>query len=205
MASLKDLHFSDVYGRRTLIIGDVNSGKTALTARLLEEAIVNVGLAKITVIDMAPNSTQFKGIKVGGLISDFLKEHPHLRLLTPNRKLHAPRIEGRTANHVLQLARTNAAIIDDLLQRYMSDPTSILFVNDVSIYLQTGNMNTLQKVVSLSDTFVGNSYSGLTLEDDNQSGLSQRERTGLAALKKIMDKVLTISSACIIEQDKIIK
>ena len=205
MAFLRDLRFSEAYKRRTLIIGDVGSGKTALTARLLEEAIMNFGVGKITVIDMAPGSVQFKGIKVGGLISDSLKKHARLRLLTPRLKLHAPRIEGRTADRVLQLARGNASIIDELLQRYISDPTPILFVNDVSIYLQAGNVNTLLKAVLLARTFVGNSYSGLTLEQDSQSDLSQRERTGLTALKKIMDKVLTINSACIIEQDRRIK
>jgi hypothetical protein len=202
---LKDLHFSELLERRTLIIGDVGSGKTTLTARLLEEAIMNFRVAKITVIDMAPRSVQFKGISIGGLISDSLKKYSHLRLFTPNLKLHAPRIEGRTADDVLQMARTNAAIIDELLQRYMSDPTPILFVNDASIYLQAGNMNALLKAVLLAQTFVGNSYSGLTLEDDNQSGLSQRERIGLTALKKIMDKVLTVSPACIIEQDRRVK
>jgi len=41
---------------------------------------------------------------------------------------------------------------------------------------------------------VANSYEGSALQDDQGSGVSRREREGLAVLKKAVDKVLTASS-----------
>jgi hypothetical protein len=202
--SLKDLHFSGVTGLKVLIEGDIGSGKTVLTARLLEEAVVVVGSAKITVIDMAPEPRQFKGVMVGGYLSDYVEGDHGFRTLAPNRKLRAPRIEGHTADEVLYLARMNASTIQELLETYLLDPTPVLFANDVSMYLQAGDAKILFKTVAMADTFVGNSYSGLTLEEDNESGLSRRERSGLAALKNIMDRVVTLSSAASITEENTI-
>ena len=195
MALLKDLHFSAINGLRILIVGNVGSGKTALTARLLDEAVAAIEPAKITVMDMAPKRQQFKGFMVGGSLTDYLRNSQDLRFLVPVRKLHAPRIEGHSLEEVLHLARTNATIIEEMLKAFLRDPTSVLFANDVSMYLQAGDASTLLKTVAVANTFVGNSYCGLTLEDDRQSGLSERERSGLAALKSAMDKVLNLSPA----------
>lgn len=192
---LKDLHFSAINGLRILIVGNVGSGKTALTARLLGEAVAAIEPAKITVIDMAPERQQFNEFVVGGSLNDYLRNNQGLRFLVPVRKLHAPRIEGRSSEEVLRLARTNATIIEELLKTFLRDPTPVLFANDVSMYLQAGDTKTLLKTVGLANTFVGNSYCGLSLEDDHQSGLSERERSGLVALKSAMDKVLTLSPA----------
>lgn len=191
---MKDLHFNQIKASRVLIIGDVGAGKTALTARLVEEAALQLGPDKVTVIDMAPERKRFKGFVIGGGIDIPLKKYPNLHLLKPSEKLHAPRIEERTADRVLQLAVSNAAIIEKLLHQYVHDPTPVLFMNDVSIYLQAGNLNRLTETIILADTFVGNAYSGTVLEDDNRSGLSQRERASLDSLKTIMDKVLALNS-----------
>jgi hypothetical protein len=162
---------------------------------LLDEAVATIEPAKITIIDMAPERQQFKGFTVGGSLTDYLKNGQDLRFLVPVQKLHPPRIEGHSSEEVLHLARTNATIIEELLKTFLRDPTPVLFANDVSMYLQAGDASTLLKTVAVANTFVGNSYSGLTLADDHQSGLSERERSELAALKSAMDKVLTLSPA----------
>jgi GTPase SAR1 family protein len=190
---LKDLHFNELHGRKALVTGDVCSGKTALTARLLKEAIATVRPTEITLIEMAPRRREFKGVVVGGRLTDLMgDDQSGIRCLLPSRELYAPRVEGTNATHVMSLARSNAESIQELLRIYLRAPTSILFVNDVSIYLQMGDLNRLLEAVSLAGTFVANSYEGPTLEDDQQSGLSKREKAGLAALKNLMDIVLTL-------------
>jgi hypothetical protein len=176
-----------------LITGDVCSGKSALTARLLKEAIATVRPNEITLIEMAPRRREFKGVMVGGRLTDLMGDDKSgIRCLLPSRELYAPRVEGTNATHVLSLATSNAESIQELLKIYLRAPTSILFVNDVSIYVQMGDLSRLLEAVSLAGTFVANSYEGPTLEDDQQSGLSKREKAGLAALKNLMDIVLTL-------------
>jgi hypothetical protein len=191
---LIDFHFSEVIGRRLLIVGDVGSGKTAMTARLLAEAVSMFDSNDIAVIDMAPEKRYFNQVAVGGRLTDFIRPQVGLRVLVPARKVGAPRIEGRTASDVLRLARLNAQSIDQLLDRYTASPSPILFINDVSIYLQAGEPRRLLKVFASAKTMVANSYEGSALQDDHGSGVSRREREGLAVLKKAVDKVLTASS-----------
>jgi hypothetical protein len=182
-------------GRRLLIVGDVGSGKTAMTARLLAEAVSMFDSNDIAVIDMAPEKRYFNEVAVGGRLADFMRTQVGLRVLVPARKVGAPRIEGRTASDVLRLAQLNAQSIDQLLDRYFASPSPILFMNDVSIYLQAGEPRRLLEVFASAKTMVANSYEGSALQDDHESGVSRHEREGLAVLKKAVDKVLTASAS----------
>jgi len=203
---LSDLHFSEVRGRKLLILGDVGRGKTALTARMISEAVSLSVATDVTVIDMAPARRKFKDIIIGGRITDFLDAKTNARLLVSTRKLHAPRIEGHTATEIINLAKANAESIEELLESYLASPTPILFINDVSIYLQAGETRRLLKTVKAAETFVANAYHGTTLADDRHSGISKRERLGLNALKIVMDKVIILhAKSTLTMQNAIVK
>jgi len=190
---LIDLHFNQILGRKVLITGDVCSGKTTFTARLLREATEIVEPTTITVIEMAPRRREFKGTIVGGRLTDFtLNKLAEVRLLLPRIELHAPRIEGADPNHVLRLAKSNAELIQELLEKYLQTTTPVLFINDVSMYLHSGDVTKLLKVISSTKTVVANSYECSTLDDDKRSGLSNHERESLTAMKKSMDINITL-------------
>jgi ABC-type multidrug transport system ATPase subunit len=192
LGSLSDLHFSEVSGRKLLILGDVGSGKTALTARMISEAVSSNTETNVTVIDMAPERRKFKDVLIGGRIIDSVTAKTNVRLLVPTRRLHAPRMEGRTATEIINFARTNAELIEELLESFLVSPTPILFINDASIYLQGGETRRLLKTVRATETFVANAYQGTTLLDDRHSGISKRERLALNALKNAMDRVIVL-------------
>ena len=177
---------------KILILGDVGTGKTALTQRLIQEAALANNTSTVTVIDMAPERREFEGIKVGGGLENPLR--PNVRILKPVQGLHAPRVEGHNSQEVRHFAKLNASIIDRLLNHYVQNPTPVLFVNDLSMHLQAGKPDLMMKSVLLSSTFVGNAYYGRSLENDQQSGVSQDERTGLDSLKTVMDRVLVLKS-----------
>ena len=117
-----------------------------------------------------------------------------LRIMVPSQRVSAPRIEGRTASDVLRLARLNAWSIEQLFSQYSTAPTPVLFMNDVSIYLQAGKPTRLLEVLGSAKTVVANSYEGLSLRDDHGSGVCQRERKGLSLLKKRVDIVLMLNA-----------
>jgi len=192
---LKDFHFNEIIRRKLLILGDIGSGKTAFTARLLAEALAILSPNDITVIDMAPRRRDFKGASVGGRLTDFMNAPTGVRILTPAPTPVAPRIEGLTAGDVLLFARSNHESIDRVLEKYSADPTPILFMNDVSMYLHAGEPVNLLNVVASAKTVVMNSYAGVTLQDDRGSSVSQHERDGLALLKRAVDQVMILSAA----------
>lgn len=191
---MSDLHFSDVRGRKLLILGEAGSGKTALTARIISEAVATHGATGITIIDMAPERRDFKNISIGGRVTEFLDEKTKVRVLMPRQELRAPRTDGRTATEVINFARTNAKLIEELLEEYLTNPTPILFINDVSMYLQAGDSDKLLRTVKAAETFIANAYHGTTFLDDHHSGISKRERLGLNALRGAMDIVVELDS-----------
>ena len=59
-----DCSFNELIGKKTIILGEVSTGKTVITRKLLEEAVSHNG--KITILDFAPPERVEKGIKFGG-------------------------------------------------------------------------------------------------------------------------------------------
>ena len=184
-----EFRFEDIENRKTLITGEVGIGKTELTALLLREAISRVGSSEIAVLDFAPSRRAIRGFTIGGRITDFLPS-PGCRIHEPSVQIRAPRLEGRSSGEVLKLAQDNARTTSALLWQYVACPTSCLFINDLTIHLQAGDVGLLLSGIGLSRTFVGNAYSGSSLAPDHGSGLSLREAENLKAVGRAMDIVL---------------
>lgn len=167
----------DVIGRKVLIVGDVGRGKTKLTARLLEAIAERLGLSSVTVIDMAPTTLP----DIGARLSAYTDVVQKIRYFAPP-VIRGPRLEGKTADEVLELAEANRAAIEPLLDAYLANPTPILVVNDLSIYLHAGDLRRVLECARVADTFLANAYSGTTLSDDKGSGVTEREKSLLNKL-----------------------
>jgi GTPase SAR1 family protein len=189
-------------GRKLLIVGDVGCGKTALTARLLTEALAARSPDDITLIDMAPERRELKGAIVGGRLTDIVNAPTGLRILIPTPSPVAARIEALSAEDVLRFAQSNHQSIDRVLQKYSAKPAKILFMNDVSMYLQVGDLRNLLRAITSTKTVVMNSYEGVTLEDDRGSGVSQHERDGLAVLKRTVDEVVNLGTDAFLASER---
>ena len=177
--------FKDVVGKKMLITGDVGVGKTKLTVALLEEAIALGLSAKITIIDMAPATVYIEGRKIGGKLVEFFEKLRAIRYLTPQR-VETPRLSAKSTRELLHLIDLNEKRIRPLLKKFVETPTSILFVNDISIYLQSGFDEPILSVMRSSDTFVANGYYGSTLQSDFETDVSSTERR---LMKKLADTV----------------
>lgn len=163
--------FTDLQNKKTLIIGEVHTGKTQVTQSLLQEAesLTN----NIAVIDMAPEPT--KG--VGGKLQPTSPETAYY-----TTDIVTPRLSGKTAREIIELAETNKKRIESLFQTYI--PRSILFINDVSIYLQRGRVKTIVHIISSSHTVIMNGYLGTSLGEDP---FSQKERESMLTLQGLCD------------------
>ena len=86
--------------RRTLIVGDVNSGKTERTLKILQ-CFLRAGHGEnIAILDLAPDFLS----GVGGKMEPPLDE-PLVYLTT---SISAPRLTGRNENHTRLLAENNS-------------------------------------------------------------------------------------------------
>ncbi len=168
-------------GQRTIIAGDVNCGKTTRTAALLKYFLVAGYAHDLAIIDLAPDPVQ----GIGGKLS--LDLPPQAVYLTA--QIAAPRLMGRDVAHSMELANRNARAVELLFSEFEQHPRDILFLNDVTLYLQAGSVERLLVLLRHSRTVIINAYYGNSFAD---SELSWRERRLTEALMAHCDTVILL-------------
>lgn len=147
----------------------------------------------ITIIDMAPASETIKGRSVGGRLSEATEVHKRVRYLAP-QKVETPRLRADSAEELLSMIQLNVDRILPLLEEYFEKPSPILFVNDISIFLQSGSADPIMRAVEIAETFIANGYYGDRLSEDQGTGVSEVERELMDLLSTEMDKVINLTS-----------
>lgn len=165
--------------RRTLIAGDVNSGKTGRTMKILQCFLREGSGKNIAVLDLAPDSVRGVGGK--------MEPPPDEPLVYLTTSISAPRLTGRNENNIRQLAENNSTAIEKLFVKLYQQKRAILFVNDATLYLQAGHFQRFVEILDTASTQIINAYYGNTFAD---SKLTQREKNRTEDLMKICDKVI---------------
>lgn len=172
----------DTYlGRRTLFVGDVNSGKTLRTRRILEAFLCAGHGPHTALLDLAPEAVG----RVGGKLAP--PAGSPVRYLTT--EIVAPRLTGVSPLQVRSLAQANAVRIEALFEQLHRRPARILFVNDASLYLQAGAFDRFAALLAIHPTAVINAYYGRSFAD---SALTRRERRLTRQLMDICEPVVTV-------------
>jgi len=166
--------------RKTIIVGEVNTGKTVLLSEILR-FFIEEGEKELSVIDMAPEST--KGI--GGKMS--LEQFPSVRHYTT--EIVAPRLTGKTTDEVRMLAELNAKRLEEIFSEYLKTPGRTLFINDVSIYLQAGSLKEFLAWLDSTPTVIMNGYYGSSLGGGK---LGEQERGSMKTLQEHCDRVIEL-------------
>lgn len=146
---------------------------------------------EITVIDMAPEAEVYEGKSIGGRLSELTDACRRVRYLSPP-KVETPRLRAKIPRELLSMAMLNEERIKTLLDEYLERPSPILFVNDISIYLQSGSIDLILLTANRAGTFVANGYYGERLSADLGTGVSERERALMDALTSEMDLVINL-------------
>lgn len=184
---MDDLPGEDCFGKKLLIIGDVNTGKTTLCRQMLAN-LCRKGLGKrISVIDMAPNIPEAlarqRGIAgVGGNLVPLSGSG----VLDLRADLVPPRLTSNSEAEAESKAKRNAEIIETLFDEIPED-RDILLINDVTLYLQAELANHLIKRASLPrmTTLIVNGYCGERLGGGE---LTRRERVETEMLRQWFKK-----------------
>ncbi len=181
------LSFKDLVGYKVLILGESGSGKTTVLAKLLEEAVSLEFTNSITLIDFAPA----RHGNIGGKLTDYTRATAKVRYLTDNN-IKPPRVIGKSRVEVLRLAKQNMKIGQMMLRDYEKSPTATLMINDLTIFLHSGELGQVLRCVEMASTFIATAYSGSLLSDDKGSGVTERENRLVEELAKTMEKVVRL-------------
>jgi GTPase SAR1 family protein len=174
-----------------LIIGDVGAGKTKLTMRLLDEAIASGVSEHITIIDMAPTTRFVGSLKVGGQLREFAPHLNTVRYLAPHH-VETPRLSAQSLQELQHLVSLNKQRIAPLLYTFLHTPSSILFINDVSIFLQSGSLSLVTQAIHATDTCIVNGYYGQSIQTEIEDSISHIERSLMDRLIEGMHVVITL-------------
>ena len=184
--SMPSISYDDIVGRKTLILGDINTGKTTLTKDVLVE-MCRQGLGdRIAIVDLAPEIPGDVAAKralpgVGGKLLP--PEGCGVLYLTAH--FVAPRLSSKTEEEALEKARRNRRIIGGLFRQLNKFPREILLLNDISMALQAGTAGTLIRALEQAGTIVANGYWGERLGGGT---LTAREKARMAKLKAHFEK-----------------
>lgn len=178
---MRELNPDDYLNCKTLILGDINTGKTTLTRKVLEAFCQRGYGEKIAIVDMAPE-IKINSAKGGGLAGVGGKLTPPAGhgVLYLGGHFEPPRLSSKTEEEALRKAQINQLKIEQLLNRLDYLQKDILFINDASMYLQAGSADDLITRLDPVVTAVVNGYWGERLGGGR---LSERERIEMAKLK----------------------
>ena len=183
----KSKSFSEYVNHHTLLYGETDTKKTYYTAvfvRFLVES--NFNPLDITILDFAPKIITINDIKVGGRIIDFYEESNACRNLRFEGEIVPPRLSSTNLKELSENARSNLNKTKQILEEYAQNPTPVLIINDISIYLHLGKLKYLLKTLKKARTFFGNTYYGSSINRDFTYDFSLKEKKVVEAL---VDKI----------------
>lgn len=177
----------EILSKKVLILGEAGSGKTKLAAQLLQEFMDLVNPEKISVIDLAPKRVS----KFGGKLTDYVSITGKVKYYSPKR-VYTPRLSGKSSKQILRYAELNKRNMQPLFNAFSKNATDILVVNDITLYLHLGALETVLECIKLVKTFLATAYYGSKLAEDLGTGISLRERQLTEKLAVFMDLVIKI-------------
>ncbi|MEK7242775.1 MAG: hypothetical protein AAB112_01220 [Thermodesulfobacteriota bacterium] len=183
---MPDIHPEDYLSRKTLILGDVNTGKTTLTKKVLEALCCRDLGGRIAILDMAPEVPEKLAKEKGlpGVGGKLMPPEKH-NILYLGGHFEPPRLSSKTEEEAMEKAQQNRRIIEGLFRKLNLQLRDILLVNDVSIYLQAGTTDNLTRWLDQAATVIANGYWGERLGGGT---LTERERTETAKLKTYFEQ-----------------
>lgn len=189
LVAMSTLSFDAIIGKKVLIIGDVGTGKTAVMAGLLRQAL-SLGLSnKISIIDFAPPRQRVKDLWIGGRLKELIEVPNDVKYFAPGQ-VEAPRCHASNAQELVRLAKLNAQRMTPIIYDYLRDPTPIVFINDVSLLFHAGELDPVLRVLRNCETAIINGYYGEALREDLGTDVSKRERELIEKLAEVVDIVL---------------
>jgi hypothetical protein len=175
--------FDEYLNHHTLLYGETNTKKTYYTAMFVQFLVESSFNPKeITILDFAPKMITINGLKVGGRIEDFYENSKACKNLFFEGEIIPPRLHSTNLEELNANARNNFNKTNQILEEYAQNPTEVLVINDISIYLHNGKLQFLLKIIKKACTFFGNTYYGTSINRNFTYDFSLKEKKFVEAL-----------------------
>ncbi|MHA1459380.1 MAG: hypothetical protein ACTSQR_06930 [Promethearchaeota archaeon] len=183
---MEELDFKNYFGRRTLLYGETNTGKTYYTAKFIQYLleIKHINPKDISILDFAPKLTYFNNLKIGGRIQDYYEHSVKCNNLNFEGEIIPPRLKAKNKKECFNNICHNFNKIYEIIENYNNNLTPVLIINDISLFLHLGSNKYLINTINKSDTFFGNSYYGSSISSKFSKLISIREKRKVEFLIK---------------------
>jgi len=187
------LSFDDFIGAHTILYGEANTKKTYYTAKFVQYLtdIKKINPKEISILDFAPKLSNIRGLKIGGKIEDFFPQSIICNNILFEGEIIPPRLNANNKNELHQYAQMNYEKTFEILEIFNEEPTSILIINDISIYLQLGDKKYILDTIKQASTFFGNTYYGSSIKRNFAKLFSKNEKRSVKFLLKRVEKAFT--------------
>ncbi len=175
---------TECLGKRILVIGDVNTGKTTLCKRWLNERCQQGLGARIALLDLAPTISPELALKRGIVgAGGELRAPDGSGVLDLRAHLEPPRLSSSSESEALDKAERNAQLMETLIGQ-LEPQRDILFINDVTLFLQARSAARLIESAGFDrqTTLIINGYRGERL---GGGALTRHETAEMSELEKV--------------------
>ena len=189
----KKFDLNNLIGKKTLIYGETNTGKTFYTAKFIQFLleIKKINPKDISILDFAPKLAYFNNLKIGGRIQDYYENCVICNNINFKGEIIPPRLKAKNKKEIYDHMCHNFNKIYEIMEIYNTSPTSVLIINDISLFLHLGGNKYLINTINKSDTFFGNSYYGSSISSKFSKQVSIREKRKVENLIKIVENSFT--------------
>jgi len=187
------LDFDTLKGLHTLIYGETNTGKTFYTAKFVQYLleIKKIYPKNISILDFAPKLAYYSNLKIGGRIQDYYEKSVKCNNIEFIGEIIPPRLNAKNKNELDNFLCQNFKKIFKIIENYNVNPTPVLIINDISLFLHLGSNKYLINTINKSDTFFGNSYYGSSISSKFSKLISIREKRKVEFLIKNIENSFT--------------
>jgi hypothetical protein len=184
------LDFDGLINHSTILYGEANTYKTYQTAEFVKFLLESKKIPPkdISILDFAPSLMMINNIKIGGKIQDFYNGSSTCNNILFKGEIIPPRLKSHNKKELYQNAHENFKKTSEILNKFNIDPTSILIINDISIYLHIGGIKLLLNAINKSRTFFGNTYFGSSIKRGYATLFSLQERRKVRSLFKKVEQ-----------------
>ncbi|MBY9014430.1 MAG: hypothetical protein KGD68_01930 [Candidatus Lokiarchaeota archaeon] len=189
----KKLDLNILIGKKTLIYGETNTGKTFYTAKFIQYLleIKKINPKDISILDFAPKLVYFNNLKIGGRIQDYYENSVKCNNINFKGEIIPPRLKANNKKEIYSNICHNFNKIYEIMEIYNISPTPVLIINDISLYLHLGSNKYLINTISKSNTFFGNSYYGSSINSKFSKLISIKEKRKVESLIKNVENSFT--------------